>query len=412
MKTTLIRKSINDITYLLFISLLVRILFIIFFPKDAISVDLLAWNQVAHELSLGNNPYHTTALLNWPPIWIQIIFCLSKISGIVNIPLTHAIQFFDITIESLSLIVTYFSICHYYPQALAKKILLFGVSLNPISVFQVCQHGNFDVLVGLWVVLLVYYILSYLRDANSLDWMLACMFLGLGIVTKTTPIMLLPLCLLRSNCLHWKVKLIGAVLIILPVSIGMGVIYTLTPEDVAIKVLSYRSGAGWFGITGILRLIPNWGQILMLFYVKFSSFGILAFLAYMIRYSLKQDTISQLQAIWLSILPFISVVTFGPGYAPQYIEWFMPLLLLVYAAEDKKTKTSFELILWIAIATYTIEYAFFPSHGSFLLKNNPSQVMQTLAISLSSQTGQTLIRLPIFCCYVFLFQRGWRRLQS
>lgn len=412
MNKTLHSPVLYDILYLLVISWILRAVFLYILPQDAISVDLLAWNRVAQELSIGNNPYHTTTSLNWPPVWIQIIFALSKIAAIIGISLTRCLQCFLIAVESLSLIATYFCMRRFFFQAPVQKILLFGVSLNPILIYQVCQHGNFDVLVGLWVVLFVYFILSHLKSANPLDWLLACMYLGLGIVTKTTPMMLLPLSLLHINFLSPKAKILGAFLIIFPVSFGIGLLYTLTPEDVALKVLGYRSGAGWFGITGILSLVPHWGQNLVLFYVKISSLGLLVFLVYMGIHTLRRAAINRLQLLWLSLLLFLSVITFGPGYGPQYIGWFLPLLLLVYAAEDKSTRTFLNIMFGIAIATYTIEYALFVSHGSFLLRDNPLQFLQRWGGSLSTQTGQTFTRLPLFCCYVNLFRCGWHRFKD
>ena len=402
----------KNITFLLVISWLVRAVYVFFLPQDAISIDFHSWNRVAQELSLGNNPYHTTSVLNWPPVWIQIIFVLSKIAAIIDISLTRAIQCFLIVIESLILFVTYICMRRFFPQAPAQKILLFGVSLNPILIYQVCQHGNFDILVGLWIVLFVYFIFSYLDSANPLDWLLACMFLGIGIVTKTIPIILLPLCLLRINALPWKAKYLGLLLIFFPVCLGMGLLYTLTPEDIALKVLSYRSISGWFGITGILAMVPLWGQNLVLIYEKVSSLGLLLFLAYMGIHVVRRPANNKQQLLWLSLLPFLLLITFGSGYGSQYIGWFFPLLMLVYCAEDKNTQAILKMMFVVAIATYTIGYALFPSHGSFLLHSNPSDILQGWGNRFLTRTAVTLVRLPLFYSYVFLFRLDWNRFKG
>ncbi len=405
-------EMLKDITFLLAVSWLVRAAVLAVLPEDAISIDLLSWNYVAQQLKHGNNPYHTTSVLNWPPVWIQIIFALSRIASLVSISLTRAIQCFLIVVESLSLVATYFYVRRFFPEAPVKKILLFGISLNPILVFQVCQHGNFDVMVGLWVVLFAYFLSSYLTSADPMDWLLACMFVGIGIVTKTTPLMLVPLCLPAVRSLSWKSRLLGAFLIFFPVCLGIGTLYALTPADISEKVLGYRSISKWFGITGILDLIPYRGQDLIRIYVKISPWLFLAFLIAMSRYVLKRTAISRRLLVWLTLLLFLSVITFGPGYGSQYIGWIMPLLLIAYAAEDKSTQTTFTIMFGVAIATYAIEYALFPSHGAFLIKNNPSPSLQHLSATFSTLPAQTVIRLPLFYCYILLFRLGWRRLKD
>jgi hypothetical protein len=373
-------------------------------------MDLKAWNTVATELSAGNNPYQTTTLLNWPPLWLQIIFGLSRIASFIGISLTRAIQLFLIGIESLVLVVTYFCIRRFFSQAPVKKILLFGISLNPILVFQVCQHGNFDILIGLWVVLFIYFILSYYEDKNPIDWLFACFFLGLGIVTKTTPIMLIPVGLFRIRSLPWKTRILGAFLILFPVCLGISFLYALSPEDVVNKVLRYRSASDGFGIPGLLYVIPVWGKALYLYYERISSFGVFVFLALASLFILRYPK-NQKQLLWVSVLLFIWLFTFGPGYAPQYVGWFLPLLLLLYALEDNKTRWIFVLILGVGIITYTIEYAFFTHLGAFLLGNNSLPIFKNWSDILSTLPGHILIYLPLFFSYLYLLRIGWDRIK-
>jgi len=104
--------------------------------------------------------------------------------------------------------------------------------------------------------------------------------------------------------------------------------------------------------------------------------------------------------------------TLGTGYGLQYIEWFIALLLLLNASEDKKTRLILKILFVVAIVTYTVEYALFPSHGSFLLINNTSHFLQDWGHHFVTQSGQTLVRLPLFCCYAILFGFSWSRFKT
>ena len=62
------------------LGVIVRLLFLFCTDPRAISVDLQGWVRVWHELEAGRNPYVTTTLLNWPPLWMAILGLLGKVS--------------------------------------------------------------------------------------------------------------------------------------------------------------------------------------------------------------------------------------------------------------------------------------------------------------------------------------------
>ena len=87
--------------FLLFlaISLTVRQPYIFMFP-DCRSFDLASWNQVGEVLLAGGNPYQLTPFLNWPPLWMQLIFLAEKVSLAMHWPFDDVIREFLIMIES------------------------------------------------------------------------------------------------------------------------------------------------------------------------------------------------------------------------------------------------------------------------------------------------------------------------
>ena len=86
------------------VALAARVIFMLAIPPQARSVDAHSWETVANVLAGGGNPYQTTSKLNWPPLWLQLIFVISKISTTFSVPFFRVLQSFLILVESVVII--------------------------------------------------------------------------------------------------------------------------------------------------------------------------------------------------------------------------------------------------------------------------------------------------------------------
>jgi hypothetical protein len=372
-------------------------------PEAAHSVDVDHWQLVAAVLADGGNPYRDTILLNWPPIWMQLIFALDKTASLLGLPFFRVLQVFLIVVESLLIVGLSLVIRQVAPGVDARKILLWGVALNPVAILLVVQHGNFDTLVALWLVLFAASLLRYGRTGEAADWLAACLFLGLGVVTKTVPFVLAPLLadgFRRSPAL---VRFIGCSLLLGPVVLGMSIVYVLSPAEVTANVLAYRSFSGWFGVTGLLSLagypglLPVWSavfSVLTVFALAFATLGI---------WRRRPDAG---ETLLLGGLLLAAVPALGPGYAPQYFSWLLAFLPATFAAFPGRWRLVLSGFAAVASITFVVEYALFPSHGMFLTRLSPSEPFVTWSQTLSSQAGQTLVRLPLFLAFLALLGTG------
>jgi hypothetical protein len=195
-------------------------------------------------------------------------------------------------------------------------------------------------------------------------------------------------------------KLFGLILMLSPVVIGMSILIAIEPQVVR-STLNYRSAAGWFGISGILNLIG--ADSLINFYRNFSAVIILLLLVISCRqfYSIKNLNPKQIISFCFLIILFIP--TFGPGYGPQYISWFLPSGVILFLISEGKMKRIFIIGYLIATITYIIEYAFFTSHGAFITKMIKTEQVQTISTLFTTQKMQVLIRLPLFLFLAFIF---------
>lgn len=390
------------------LGLLLRLVFLQTVPAQSVSADVRSWLQVASVLEQGGNPYQVTSYLNWPPFWMVVIFVLNLIGRILHISLTHMIQLFLMAVESCLILVLFRIFRQIGQQTSAQRLLLFGIALNPICIFQVCQHCNFDVLVAMWVAACLSMLISFRDNGQPASWLMACLFLGCGAVTKTVPLVLFPLCLLGARRLNRNIRIIGAYLAITPLLLSMAVLFVLTPAAVWEHVLAYRSFPGYFGVTGLV--LHFLGSKATTVYTPFFVLSLAVFLTYVAYQMLTSEQAGKSILLMSAAALFMIVVALGPGYGPQYIYWTLPLLLLCYSSADPSFRLALRVGYLIAALTYLVEYALLPSLGMFLVGTVQAPSLLSLGEFLSSQWHQSLLRLPLFTTYCVLLAMTLRRL--
>ena len=390
-------RALDKFWLVLVVSLSLRGLYLWLFA-DCYSFDLASWNRVADVLQAGGNPYHETDFLNWPPLWLQLIFLFKKISLSLHVPFNAVVRAFLIGTESTLSLLLYRLLARLVPPSSAVRWVLAGIALNPVAVFQVCQHGNFDVLVGFWVLLAVGMLLRFHEHHDPLFWLLACFALGLGVLTKTVPLCLAPLLLPGWRKLAGGERVLGAVLLLGPVLLGLSIVYVLAPADIADKVLGYRSLPGSFGITGLLTLagapglVAGWARVFTLLY----GLGWLALAMWLFG----RETLSPKRLVTLAAVLLVAVPTLGPGSGLQYVYWFLPLLILLYGLEAPPARRFLRLLYAVAVVAYTIEYGLnFTTYGAFWLDFCQSKPWLDLGLALSSKAGETWVTLPLWLMY-------------
>ena len=407
----------RHIFIVLAVSWVVRCAFVWLMPEQVRSADIYSWEVVAQTLYGGGNPYKETTVLNWPPLWMLLIYLMSKVTVATNIPLMQVLRVFLALVESCVIIALFRLVRRIAPQARAFVPILLGIALNPVAFLLICQHGNFDVLVGLWMLLFVGELISYYKTEKPEDWLAACLFLGLGILTKTVPLVLCPMLAGGWRRLTWKTRAIGSAFLLGPVTLGMSVIYVLAPGDVTAKVLGYRSTSRWFGVSGLLHLSGADGLIGVtdkLFYLLLVVAAVLMAYAFW-----KRDRVEPRGIVLCAVIFLAGVPCLGPGYGPQYLYWSLPLLLASWFLCAGWWRWLVAVFGAVAALTFLVEYGILPSHGMYFvflirdlhpLSAGQAQVMVDLLNWCGTPTGQTLMRLPLFLAFLVLIGAGTRLL--
>ncbi len=406
----LARRRWRELVVVLLASLAVRGLFLLLMPP-VFSEDVAHWSYVAQALVSGQNPYEVTTFLNWPPLWAMILWVLARIHVALGVEFLRLVQVVLILFEMGVLVGAYRLLKLLVPDAKATGILVVGICVNPITVLLICQHGNFDVLVGLWVVLCLTHLVLFQRREDARNFLAACLFLGLAILTKTVPLVLIPLLVGEARRVSSKARALGAALLLGPALLGMSVIYILAPEGVTRNVIEYRSTGGYFGISGVLELVglARAGALYGAAFPWLLLLGLVALSIGLWRRAVLDGDLVLLGALLLAGVPAV-----GPGYAPQYMYWYLPLLVVSFACHRGPWRRLVVVSYAIAACTYLVEYALFDSHGSFLVALRPEDsLIAHWSQVLSPPRAQTIVRLPLFVSFLVLLSVGarmiWRR---
>lgn len=377
-------------------SLLARAAFMWFKGPNAYSIDLEAWGTAGALLARGGNPYAMTPPHLWPPFWVQILYGLQKIATAWSVPLIRIVPIFLIAAETV-LIAVLLGLLRELGCARRRAIVLWGIALNPVCVILVCQHANFDVLVGLAVLVYAAFLLRYQRSRLPEDWLLACFWLGAGVTLKSVPIVLLPLLLSGSRALSLRVRALGAALTVGPVLYGLSILHVFHIAEVG-RILGYRSVPGWFGATGWLHRFgrDHWMGGYSAVFTPALAVVCIAFAV--AAYRGRLATPRRLIASAAFLLCF--VVALGPGYGPQYFYWFWPLLLGSFALGTTTLRRIVLALGVLAAATYAVEYAFSPILGAFLSMRFPATRNLVFGDCPECFKAFILVRTPLWIGYL------------
>lgn len=396
------------------VSLAVRIGYLLIKPASVVSLDVGMWQEAGRTILDGGNPY-LLSHQNFLPLWPATVGVLAWLSKSIAIPFTELLWIVLIAFETAIIVVSFGILRRWLTPKTTRNVLLIAIALNPAAIFQVTQHGNIDVIFMLWVMLAVSAMIRFHEHGDPGDWLRACMWIGLGILTKTAPIALAPLLAAGANRLPRSTLLRGAILCLLPAIMGFGLIYPFAPEQVWRNVVQYRSVHGYFGISGLLMMLdglefPAMGPLVRLQAMLFNVCLPAAMLT--IAIALWKRGWSDARQIPLAAaMVLLSILIFGIGFGSQHIYWLIPPLAVAWGMIDDLRWRRLLIAGWVVVAgTYCFKYLMFHSHGGLLRILAPqSEWLYRASLVFVTPADETFLQLPMFCVFVAVLIEGTRQ---
>jgi hypothetical protein len=220
---------------------------------------------------------------------------------------------------------------------------------------------------------------------------------------------LVPLLMAGWKKLENRTRILGAILLGGPVALGLSILFALVPRAILQHVIQYRSFGGVFGVSGLLAATVNPQPARM---VRLALLLILGGIVLLTSVQAARRGVGDpARLILLCAFLLMSIIVLGPGYGPQYVAWFLPLLTLTASSFDVAWRRI--LMLWgsIAVVTYLLEDSLLPSHGALLFHLISARYL-AWAGALTTPGGLTLLRLPLFLSYCLLWGKAGALLSS
>jgi hypothetical protein len=461
-------SATRDLAVVLGASWLARILFVAA-VGDAHSLDVEYWQGALSAQDEGKNPYET-GVLNWPPLWFEVIVGLDALADRLDVSFLSVLRVYLILVESAIVVTLYLTLVSIGAARRAvRRALLVGIAVNPVMVILVCQHGNSDVNVGLFVTLACSALIAYQRSRDVVLWLVGCLMLGLGVLAKTTPLILAPLLAPGARLTSNTGRALGVALLVTPVWAGLSVLLALVPRATLDHVIAYKTRPGNFGIAGVIQQVTITTPAYVHAVVLVLSAAALALWAWSRRDRSRRPTRRYLLALTLGMLVallavealaaisidarsrygtfltvalvglvvwlghrlwreppldaellfllvaviFMSVVAFGTGYAAHYAPWFLPALIATYVLLDDAWRKLLLAAYVISAVTYAVEYAFIDFLGAYAAPalGEPGWVSD-MGEWLNHPDRWGAMRIPLFVTYLVVIAAGAARISE
>ncbi len=364
------------LSLLLCLTAATRLVWLLILPSHELSADLRAWRLVGVNLLNHVNPYSATVVMNHPPFWMEVLFGLANLSLRTGVDFLFSVRIVLIAGDLCLLAAMYLLLRTLRPASSCVRLLVIGYCMNPLLILLTSQHGNFDALSMVWVVLFLYFLIRFRNSSDALDWLLAAGCLGIAVFVKQFPFVLWPLLVPGARRLDWRCRLIGPLLVIGPALLSLAPLYVLAPGAIWQGVVEYRSFGNAFGVVGLLT-ITEFDQFLPV-YTHFFTIALLALTVAVAIALWRRDWRHDSDPVLFSAMLLLALFTLGSGYGSQYWFWVVPLLLVCYPNFGPGFARAILVTMVIVVATNIFEYAVEISLGCFLYNFHPTDQVEAI----------------------------------
>ena len=335
---------------------------------------------------------------------------LFAVSRALHVPWYGLVKLYPILADALIAALIYLTLRR--STGVPQKALWGGLfyALNPVSIAITSVHGNY-IAVPTSLLFLSAYLLHYgrARWAPGVS-ALAC---GFAIMTKTWPLLFLPLLLARVRT--WGQRgLYLALTAVFPLLLVLSLYFRPDGGTVVARCLAYQSIPGWWGFTGLWHAWDAaWVRDVAAFYADQGSKVLACVLIalYLMRLSRRSAKEAPGDDFFAGfVLVGLTLLVFAQGFGPQYLVWVLPFAVV---ARDRW------VYVYAIFATllFVVEYGFRPFTGGigYTLREIPSSATSPQYFPpLSPQQRvddnhlTNLLRLPVWLFLgAWLVRRAW-----
>ncbi len=272
--------------------------------------DALLGGQEVYAASLGRHPYL--------PFQMFIMGAMAALSAATGLPFVVAIKLPAILADVAITGLLYRLVAERRGRDWAAYVALL-YALNPVSLLVSAYHGQFEA-VTLLLLIMAWALWERRREGAS------AAALGLAILNKTWPVVLLPVFFIRLA--NWRARILYALVALGIPALAVGVyllVYHADPMTMLGRALTHRGVAGYWGPSAVVfPLATAWPVLQPLADVLLALRNPLLLVAILLVlwWTRRQTALDALLTVQLAIF----AVTVGFGI--QWLVWPVPFALL------------------------------------------------------------------------------------
>lgn len=302
-------------------TLLARLLPMLFLPVGA-GYDIESFHLVGEALLSGEDVYTSAAIHRHPylPLQMYLIGLALFLAQLTPLPFVVWVKMPPLLADVAITALIYRAGYRQSQSARTATLAALLYALNPISVLVSAYHGQFDAIPVLLLLLAWYYWHFGRRCLPS------AIALGFAVLSKTWPIVLLPIVLIRLRPAK-QLVLYTAVTLLVPISFTVAYIIAFRPELTPMlgRALTHTGPDGYWGLSALLAVGGKFSDDFQRLYETMVAFrrwllaaaGLLA-----LWFTRKQAALDALTTVLLCVFAVSS------GMGIQWLLWLVPFAIL------------------------------------------------------------------------------------
>ena len=287
--------------------------------------DVNAWRIFADYLQSG--PFlglYEAVHPNYPPLVPVISYLALLVSDLTGLPFWGLVKLPSIAADCLTACLIYRGLLN---SGRTEKGALLAAALfvlNPVSILVTSVHGQYDPFTMLFCALAWY---QYEFGERPRGTRLSALLLGIAILAKNFPAILLPLFLLREE--KNRDRLVYAAIACLPAALSLLPFLLVTPDAILGNVGAYSSRFGHWGYMLLLGVLHNHSGLAFIAGMKplGSAYGKYLLVACLGLYYFR--TARKKRPLLDDIISlFLVFYCLTAGFGIQYLVWIVPFAAL------------------------------------------------------------------------------------
>jgi|GEM_PF-2138117 len=298
-----------------------RLLPALFLPRGA-EYEMWVFRQTGALLRAGGDVYTSELAHPYLPLQLYWFAAAGWLAETIGLSFTFWLKFPSLLADSALVILVYQAVSVLGRGAGARQAAWL-YALNPVTILVAAYQGQFDAIPLFFLLLAWYFFNSRQRPYHLL---LSALALGVAVLSKTWPVIFLPIAFLRLQ--NWRARLAYPLLVGL-IPLGAVLLYAWLFPGSLFTLLRRSLGAGaipgWWGYSAPLNVFVTLtglgGNLYQQLVTLGKPAGLLAGLATILLTWRRRS----LYALLLTVLVLFATV---PNLGLQSLSWVVPLALI------------------------------------------------------------------------------------